>query len=168
MSVVSGRKASFEDRVRHLGARLAREVGADHRYARLYVAPVEAHSQRSARLLTPANYQVGGHVGAGLDGPGITWSPDGASIAFTHSPSPLGDDWVHADVSVVDVQTGAIRPLLNSPAAEGGIVWSPDGKWIAVAISDDCLETSTIRGRDPRGQRMCNLGASNASNRLRL
>ncbi len=113
---------------------VAREVGEDSRFARLYVTRVDG--MRNARLLTPANYQVGGHVGAGLDGPGITWSPDGTSIAFTHSPSPLGDDWVHADVSVVDVQSGAIRSLLNSKSAEGGVMWSPDGKWIAVAISD--------------------------------
>ena len=117
---------------------VAREVGGDHRFARLYVTSIEPdqNGERAARLLTPANYQVGGHVGAGLDGPGITWSPDGSAIAFTHSPSPLGDDWVHADVSVVDVQSGAIRPLLHSKSAEGGISWSPDGKWIAVAISD--------------------------------
>lgn len=116
----------------------ARDVGSDHRYARLHVMPldVNASGQRPVRLLTSSNYQVGGHVGAGLDGPGITWSPDGSAIAFTHSPSPLGDDWVHADVSIVDVRSGTIRPLLDSRSAEGGVSWSPDGKWIAVAISD--------------------------------
>lgn len=125
------------DADRH-GRHDVREVGVAHRFARLYLTPVAATAdgQRAVRLLTPADYQVGGHIGAGLDGPGITWSPDASAIAFTHSPSPLGDDWVRADVSMVDVKTGAIRPLLNSAAAEGGVVWSPDGRWIAVAISD--------------------------------
>ena len=120
------------------GRHTAIEVGANVRFARLYITPVEkdAAGSRPVRLLTKRNYQVGGHVGAGLDGPGITWSPDGSSIAFTHSPSSLGDDWVHADVSIVDIRTGDVRPLLNSKAAEGGISWSPDGRWIAVAISD--------------------------------
>jgi dipeptidyl aminopeptidase/acylaminoacyl peptidase len=104
----------------------------------LYVTPIEPDEKgaRTVRLLTPASYQVGGHVGAGLDGPGITWSPNSSAIAFTHSPSPLGDDWVHADVAVVDINTGTVRPLLRSAAAEGGVVWSPDGNWIAVAVSD--------------------------------
>ncbi len=118
--------------------RAVRAVDEDVRFARLYMTPFDAPANgvREVRLLTPADYQVGGHIGAGLDGPGVTWSPDGSAIAFTHSPSPLADDWVHADVSVVDVRTGNVRPLLTSKAAEGGIVWSPDGRWIAVAISD--------------------------------
>src|SRR5207249_4050937 len=62
--------------------------------------------------------------------------PDGSAIAFSHSPSPSGDDWVRADVSVVDVATGRVRPLAATPAAEGGVAWSPDGRWIAVTVSD--------------------------------
>ena len=113
-----------------------RAVGEDHRFARLYVLPVVHGSNAAARLLTSSDMQVGGHVGAGLDGPGFYWSPDGAAIVFTHSPSPLGDDWVNADVSIVDVATATVRPLIRSPSAEGGVVWSPDGQWIAMAVSD--------------------------------
>src|SRR5207249_2118998 len=51
-------------------------------------------------------------------------------------PSPAGDDWVRADVSVVDVATGKARPLVATPAAEGGPAWSPDGRWVAVTVSD--------------------------------
>src|SRR5690606_13866234 len=50
--------------------------------------------------------------------------------------SPLGDDWVRADVSIVDVATGTVRPLAASPAAEGGVAWSPDGRWVAVTVSE--------------------------------
>ena len=112
-----------------------RVVGEDNRFARLYVTPVTAGGA-PVRLLTSSNMQVGGHVGAGLDGPGFYWSPDGSAIVFTHSPSPLGDDWVNADVSIVDVATATVRPLVKSTSAEGGVVWSPDGKWIAMAVSD--------------------------------
>ena len=112
-------------------------VGESHRYARLYVTPVEhTGGTRAVRLLTRSDMQVGGHVGAGLDGPGFSWSPDGSAIVFTHSPSPLGDDWVNADISIVDIASGAVRPLIRSASAEGGVLWSPDGKWIALAVSD--------------------------------
>lgn len=114
-----------------------RVVGEGYRFARLYVTPVEPiEGKRPIRLLTPRDVQVGGHVGAGLDGPGITWAPDASAIAFTHSPSPLGDDWVNADVAVVELASGTVRPLIATGAAEGGVSWSPDGRWIAVPITD--------------------------------
>ena len=115
----------------------ARVVGEAQRFARLYTIYVAGDSAGTrARLLTPQDVQVGGHVGAGMSGPAFDWSPDGSAIAFSHSPSPSGDDWVRADVSVVDVATGRTRSLVATPAAEGGAAWSPDGRWIAVTVSD--------------------------------
>src|SRR6266566_2446677 len=115
----------------------ARVVGEAQRFARLYLVDVAGDAAgRVARLLTPQDVQVGGHVGAGMSGPAFDWSPDGAAIVFSHSPSPAGDAWVRADVSVVDVATGRTRSLAATAAAEGGAVWSPDGRWIAVTVSD--------------------------------
>src|SRR6266511_1713802 len=115
----------------------ARVVGEAQRFARLYLVDVAGDAARTvARLLTPQDVQVGGHVGAGMSGPAFDWSPDGAAIVFSHSPSPAGDDWVRSDVSLVDVATGKVRPLAATPAAEGGVAWSPDGRWVAVTVSD--------------------------------
>src|SRR5437667_11448680 len=132
-----GRRMAFVLTDSAVPARDARVVGEAQRFARLYLVDVAGDAARTAaRLLTPQDVQVGGHVGAGMSGPAFDWSPDGAAIAFSHSPSPAGDDWVRADVSVVDVATGRTRPLVATPAAEGGAAWSPDGRWVAVTVSD--------------------------------
>jgi len=134
-----GRRMAFVLTDPPLPARDARVVGEGQRFARLYTVDVAGDATgrgRVARLLTPQDVQVGGHVGAGMSGPAFDWSPDGAAIAFSHSPSPAGDDWVRADVSVVDVATGRTRSLVATPAAEGGAAWSPDGRWVAVTVSD--------------------------------
>jgi dipeptidyl aminopeptidase/acylaminoacyl peptidase len=115
----------------------ARVAGTEHRYARLYVLPVQDGDDRTKpRLLTAENIQVGGHQGAGFSGPSFAWSPDGSAIVFSHSPSPLADDWIHADVALVDVASGRTTPLAATPAAEGGVAWSPNGDWIAFSVSD--------------------------------
>src|SRR5438094_249919 len=106
----------------------ARVVGEAYRFARLYRLDLDAAAGRVGQPLTQPHLQVGGHRGAGLSGAAFDWSPDGSAIAFSHSPSPSGDDWVRADVSVVDVATGRVRRLAAAPAAEGGGaggVWGP-------------------------------------------
>src|SRR6266571_4551101 len=134
-----GRRMAFVLTDPAVPARDARVIGEAQRFARLYLVDVAGDATgrgTAARLLTPQDVQVGGHVGAGMSGPAFDWAPDGAAIAFSHSPSPAGDDWVRADVSVVDVATGRTRSLVATPAAEGGPAWSPDGRWIAVTVSD--------------------------------
>ena len=96
--------------------------------ARLYVLSVQkdANGKREPRKLTTENYQV----------EDFDWSNDGSRIAFGHVKSPVANDWPTSDVSIVEVASGKITDLANSPAAETSPLYSPDGKSIAVSTSD--------------------------------
>jgi dipeptidyl aminopeptidase/acylaminoacyl peptidase len=117
-----------------------RWVDENVKLARLYVMSVQkdANGKREPRKLTTANYQV----------EDFDWSSDGSHIAFGHVKSPLANDWPTSDVSIVDVASGNVSELANSPAAETSPLYSPDGKWIAILASDNpprWAESDTIQ-----------------------
>lgn len=53
-------------------------------------------------------------------------APDGSAIAFA---SDRDGAW---DIYVLDLPTGAVRRVTETPAYEGWPSWSPDGRWLAV------------------------------------
>jgi dipeptidyl aminopeptidase/acylaminoacyl peptidase len=112
-----------------------RWVEEDIKYSRLYVLPVakDAEGKREPRLLTTSDYNVGG----GFDGTPFDWSPDGKTLAFKHTKSPKADHWGTADISIVNVASGEVRPLAATGAAEMQPLYSPDGRWIAYRASED-------------------------------
>ncbi len=105
-----------------------RWVDENIKMARLFVLPIQkdANGKREPRKLTTANYSVDA----------FDWSTDGSRIAFAHVKSPVANDWPSSDISIVDVATGKISVLANTPAAESSPVYSPDGNSIAVLVSD--------------------------------
>jgi dipeptidyl aminopeptidase/acylaminoacyl peptidase len=60
----------------------------------------------------------------------ISWSPDGARIAFSATSRPE-DAPYKADLYAVDVRNGTIRLLVAQPGWDAVPEWSPDGNWIA-------------------------------------
>ncbi len=58
------------------------------------------------------------------------WSPDSTKIAFDHRPDPLINSYTKTDISVLDIDSGSISPLVTQDGSDGGPRWSPDGKWI--------------------------------------
>ena len=106
-----------------------RWVDENVKLSRLYVIPVtkDANGKREPRKLTTENYQVGE----------FDWSADSSRIAFSHSKSPVANDWTTADVSVVEVASAKVTVLANTPAAEDTPLYSPDGKSIAISVSDN-------------------------------
>lgn len=63
------------------------------------------------------------------------WSPDGARIAFSTTPTPRLDDISLQTAWVVDAAGGAPRRLVDTPDPTSGARWSPDGAWIAYLSS---------------------------------
>ncbi|MBV8832480.1 MAG: S9 family peptidase [Acidobacteriaceae bacterium] len=110
------------------------EVGTGYVYQRLWLVPAAASGDapQVARLLTKQDYQLGGAFGGGF----MDWSPDDRKIVFAHMPRPRFDDWRKLDVAEINVETGAIRPVADTAAAEDTPLYSPDGKWIAYRRSD--------------------------------
>ena len=105
-----------------------RWVDENFKMARLYVIPVQkdAQGKREPRKLTAENYNV-----AGFD-----WAPDGTRIVFSHTKTPVVNDWTTSDVSIVEIPGGKVRIFANTAAAEDSAIFSPDGKSIAMTVSD--------------------------------
>jgi len=70
-------------------------------------------------------------------GPGFDWSPDGQAIVFAHTPTARADDWTKADISIVQVESDKVRPLVHTGRAELAPFYSPDGRQVAYVASDD-------------------------------
>jgi len=66
----------------------------------------------------------------------LDWSPDDGKIAFAHMPRPRFDDWRKLDIAEVDIQSGQVRAVADTPASEDSPHYSPDGRWLAYRASD--------------------------------
>ncbi|HUU26803.1 MAG TPA: S9 family peptidase [archaeon] len=112
----------------------AQVVDEDLKMDRLWVitAALDKDKMPEARQLTKGNLNVGGLRGADFD-----WAPDGKTIVFAHMPTPHVNDWPLADISIVDLKTGEIKPLARTGASENSPVYSPDGSSIAYLAGDD-------------------------------
>jgi dipeptidyl aminopeptidase/acylaminoacyl peptidase len=105
----------------------ARVIDEDLKLARLHVMPVEKDDkgQRTAKQLTEGKRHV----------TGFEWSPDGASIVFSHQETPRVFE--QNDISIVASAGGEAKALLSTPAQETDPRFSPDGRSIAYTTSDD-------------------------------
>jgi dipeptidyl aminopeptidase/acylaminoacyl peptidase len=103
--------------------------------AALYVTPSEpdAKGKRVHRKIASGDY----HVGTGFGPAVLAWSPDSRVVAFSHTTRKGADYWTTADISEVDVESGTVKSLAGTGAAELSAVYSPDGRWVAYQRSSN-------------------------------
>ena len=68
------------------------------------------------------------------------WSPDSTLIAFDHRPDPRIESSSHRDISIVEVDTGVVRPLVQRDGPDGDPYFSPDGMWILFSTQNGRFE----------------------------
>jgi dipeptidyl aminopeptidase/acylaminoacyl peptidase len=90
----------------------------DFRLAHVWVVDVES---KRATKVTSGAFTVGGAP---------AWSPDGARLAFTASPTPLIRD-ERRDAYVVDVASRKLERITTGSDAESTPQFSPDGRTLA-------------------------------------
>lgn len=93
-------------------------VDADHRLTHLWVIDL---ATKKPRRLTSGAFTVGS----------FDWSPDGKAIAFDHRVNGDPSNGGTADISIVAVADGTIRPLVAQAGPDSRPIWSPDGQRIA-------------------------------------
>jgi dipeptidyl aminopeptidase/acylaminoacyl peptidase len=94
---------------------------AEHRMTHLWLVAVEPGKTAEAKRLTSGtDFTVGG----------FSWSPDGRKIAFDHRPDPLINSGPKSDISILDVESKKITPLVTQMGSDSNPCWSPDGQWI--------------------------------------
>jgi dipeptidyl aminopeptidase/acylaminoacyl peptidase len=114
----------------------AYEVGNDAALARgpqlaahLYLQPLD---ESAPRALGPAR----GTVAWGDAESTLSFSPDGAMLAYLWAPDAVGNDAVAARILLVDVASGRNHPFAALAGHVRDPLFSPDGTRFAYALSD--------------------------------
>lgn len=64
-------------------------------------------------------------------------APDGRRVAFTYRTDAARNGQHHAELAVVDVDSGVKRDLTKNDAPEGSVKWSPDGTTVSFTAGSD-------------------------------
>lgn len=84
-----------------------------------------------ARRLTSGSWTLEFVLPPGSPPSGLSWSPDGKTIAFAQVVAPQSGRLDSVHVQLLDVASGALRPLTSARRFENNPVFAPDGKSVA-------------------------------------
>jgi dipeptidyl aminopeptidase/acylaminoacyl peptidase len=111
------------------------EVGNDDFLVTAAPTPTHVWLQPSdggaARRLTSGTWSLPVSFPPGAPSSPLAWSPDGKTIAISRVPTPHSGDRGLSSVVLVDVASGAQKPLTGVAMFEGYASFSPDGRQIA-------------------------------------
>jgi len=96
----------------------------------LWLNKKDTAGKRVQKQLTKENYNVNA----------FDWGADGKTIAYSHGRSPEANDNVYSDVSLIDIESGTIKPIAATGAGESNPLFSPDGKFIAYFSTEDPVD----------------------------
>jgi len=88
-------------------------------------------SGAAPRRLTSGSWTLEFVLPPGSPPSGLSWSPDGKIIAFAQVVAPESGRLDSTHVALLDVASGAVRPLTAARRFENNPVFSPDGKSVA-------------------------------------
>ena len=66
----------------------------------------------------------------------FAFGPRGEQLAFDHRPDPSVTSYSRQDLSVLSLETGELRRLVERPGSDGGPIWSPEGEWLLFTTAD--------------------------------
>ena len=106
----------------------------DDKRQHLFVIPVKnGVAAGESRNLTPGDRDAVPTSTTFVAGDEFAWSPDGAELAYTATPTPAREEAWRTDHNLysVNIATGERKQLTTNPAGDGCPRFSPDGKWLA-------------------------------------
>jgi dipeptidyl aminopeptidase/acylaminoacyl peptidase len=59
------------------------------------------------------------------------WNKDGTSIVYSYGKSTKANDINNSDIALINIETGVIKNIANTPAGESAPLFSPDGSLIS-------------------------------------
>jgi len=96
----------------------------------LWLNKKDTAGKRIQKQITKENYNVNA----------FDWSPDGKSIAYSHGKTPEVNDNAYSNISMIDIESGTIKPIAATGAGESNPLFSPDGKFIAYYSTEDPVD----------------------------